>query len=201
MTLIYTQFSKLGIILAADSNLTSSSGSTAVGDKGFEVPYLKAGLCVAGSYSGFVQLAGYVRDAAGYHPEFYFIRNIEDNLNPNDGSYHKGPTFKVDEQLWGRDLKEQEPRGNFLAGNTAHLYVNGYPAGRIAYMTLMDQLGAFLNSTWDNPGWKFRRPKTLSEQVDWINLQFQVIDTLFRSSDYPSQYIGGPVWTLGIPPP
>jgi hypothetical protein len=34
MTLIYTQVSKLGIILAADSNLTSNSGSTALGDKG-----------------------------------------------------------------------------------------------------------------------------------------------------------------------
>lgn len=250
MTLIYTQAHKYGIILAADSNLTSDTGSSAgVADKGFTVPYLNAGLCVAGSYSfggvpmdhwmpafiaayagtkapslaGFastlrdrleagmtakekdnlclVQLAGYVPDAAGHHPEFYFIRNIEDDINPTDGSYRKGAAFRVDEQLWWRDLKEQGPRDSFLAGITAHFYVNGYPHGRIAFTVLMNQLGEFLKSTWANPGWKFRGPNALAEQVEWIKLQFQVIDTLFKNSNYPARLIGGPVWTLGIPPP
>jgi hypothetical protein len=52
MTLILTHLSKFGIIHASDSNLTSGS-NTAVGQgqKTFTVPFLNAGLALAGAYS------------------------------------------------------------------------------------------------------------------------------------------------------
>jgi hypothetical protein len=52
MTLILTHLSKLGIIHASDSNLTSGQGDPAgQGQKTFKVPHLNAGLTVAGAYS------------------------------------------------------------------------------------------------------------------------------------------------------
>jgi len=51
MTLIVTHISKLGIIHATDGNLTASNGSAAgQAPKVFPIPFLYAGLTVAGSY-------------------------------------------------------------------------------------------------------------------------------------------------------
>ena len=52
MSLILTHIDRCGIVHAADSNLTSSSGGAAgTGMKVFNLPYLHAGLSLAGSYS------------------------------------------------------------------------------------------------------------------------------------------------------
>jgi len=52
MTLILTHINKLGIVHAADSNLTSRDGSAlGTGDKVFKIPYLQAGLCLSGAYT------------------------------------------------------------------------------------------------------------------------------------------------------
>ena len=52
MTLILTHIDKHGIVHAADSNLTDSSGGPAdIGRKVFDLPSLRAGVSVAGSYS------------------------------------------------------------------------------------------------------------------------------------------------------
>lgn len=51
MTLVLTHLSKHGIIHASDSNLTAGDQDAGVGQKTFPVPYLNAGLTVAGSYS------------------------------------------------------------------------------------------------------------------------------------------------------
>jgi len=52
MTLILAHISKFGIIHASDSNLTSDSNTYAgQGQKTFELPFLNAGLTVAGAYS------------------------------------------------------------------------------------------------------------------------------------------------------
>ncbi|MCB0240596.1 MAG: hypothetical protein KDH08_18600 [Anaerolineae bacterium] len=51
MTLILTQISKYGIIHASDSNLTSHQGPAGESQKTFAVPFLHAGLTVAGSFS------------------------------------------------------------------------------------------------------------------------------------------------------
>jgi len=51
MTLIITHISKHGIVHASDSNLTNGNGENVrEGKKTFKIPYLKAGLTVAGNY-------------------------------------------------------------------------------------------------------------------------------------------------------
>ena len=53
MTLILTHISKHGIVHASDSNVTSRSGtsiSVGEGQKTFEIPFLNAGLSIAGNY-------------------------------------------------------------------------------------------------------------------------------------------------------
>jgi len=52
MTLILTHLSKFGIIHASDSNLTSDTNTAAgQGQKIFKIPFLNAGLGIAGAYS------------------------------------------------------------------------------------------------------------------------------------------------------
>jgi len=52
MTLILTHLSKFGIIHASDSNLTSDADAPeGQGQKVFKVPFLNAGLSIAGAYS------------------------------------------------------------------------------------------------------------------------------------------------------
>jgi hypothetical protein len=52
MSLILTHIDRHGIVHAADSNLTTDSGEAAgTGTKVFDLPYLRAGLSLAGSYS------------------------------------------------------------------------------------------------------------------------------------------------------
>lgn len=51
MTLIITHISRHGIVHASDSNLTNGNGENVrEGKKTFKIPYLKAGLTVAGNY-------------------------------------------------------------------------------------------------------------------------------------------------------
>jgi len=50
MTLILTQINKHGIVFATDSNITIGNKGTESGQKIFEIPNLKAALCIAGSY-------------------------------------------------------------------------------------------------------------------------------------------------------
>jgi hypothetical protein len=52
MTLILAHLSKFGIIHASDSNLTSNANTSAgQGQKTFKLPFLNAGLTIAGAYS------------------------------------------------------------------------------------------------------------------------------------------------------
>ncbi len=247
MSLILTHISKLGIVHAADSNLTTSSGSAAgVGKKVFEVSYLKAGLCLAGSYSvggvrmdtwmpqaiadyllaaspslaGFaeclrgrletemtasekaggclVHIAAFIQDPSGDHAEFYFVRNIT-GIDPNNGSYSgMGQKFTVSEDFWHRDFAAPSVRAALSAGSRFAVYINGFPAGRIAYLGLMQHFESFLRAVWNTPGWLFRPPKTLAEVADLLELQLNAIGTMFKISDYSAPYIGGSVQTLHL---
>jgi hypothetical protein len=51
MTLIVAQLDRNGIVLASDSNLTSSNRVEREGRKAFELPHLRAGLSVSGCYA------------------------------------------------------------------------------------------------------------------------------------------------------
>ena len=144
-------------------------------------------------------IAGYVNDASGVHPEFYFVRNIQD-INATTGAY-EGVTssYQVTEDFWTRDYP-QAPSGLFAAGGSQR-YFNGYPSGRIAYLGATQKLHEFYEEVWREPHWKFRRPASLDELVGFVRLELETINTLFMSSDYPSPYIGGVIQIEKIPRP
>jgi hypothetical protein len=249
MSLILTHIDRRGIVHAADSNLTTGSGGAAgTGTKVFDLPYLRAGLSLAGSYSVngvamdkwmplviadyghnasprlpefsdwlrdrleremtptekdggcLIHVAGFIRDSAGEHPEFYFIRNIT-GIDPKTGSYlGMGPTFAATEDFWTRDFSAASARAALAAGTGSMLYINGFPSGRSAYLGLMPHLRKFLEEIWGTAAWRFRPPKTLGEVAILVELHFSVIGAMFIMSDYSAPFIGGPVQTLLIRP-
>ena len=248
MTLILTHLSQYGIIHASDSNLTADNMNADIGDKTFAVPFLKAGLTVAGQFSvsgqrmdvwmrSFIQtqsreadltlsgfahnladalraqmspkerthgtlmhIAGYVQDGAAYHPEFWYVRNVE--LDPQTGGYCEIPDFRVSEDFWTRDCPDGNLMEEFQKDTKAYIiYINGFSAGRISYLFLQPVMRRFLESIWNNPAWKFRPPKSLEESKILVELYMQVITSLFLLSDYPAQYIGGGTQTCLIPQP
>jgi hypothetical protein len=136
-------------------------------------------------------IAGYVNDAAGAHPEFYFVRNIQ-KINTTTGAY-EGVTsnYQVTEDFWTRDYPKAAA-GTFAAGRSWR-YFNGFPSGRIAYLGAWRMLQQFYEAVWSNPNWQFRRPRSLDELTAFVRLELETINTLFASSDYPSPYIGGSI--------
>jgi hypothetical protein len=249
MTLILTQISSHGIIHATDSNLTKAGGSPAgEARKLFELPFLDAGLTVAGSYSvggermddwlnNFVQgqkqancssleqfattlsqtlekqmnreetkrgsmihIAGYVRDADGSHPEFWFVRNIH-SMDMRTGEYGvPTDTFQVAEDLWNRDWQRFDLGALFQQGGF-QLYINGYTSGRISYRILQDYMAAFFTQIWQNPAWRFRRPTSLEESRLIVDLYIRAVGVLFQVSDYGAPVIGGSPQTYAIAAP
>jgi hypothetical protein len=147
-----------------------------------------------------IHLCGYVLQQNATHPEFYFIRNIT-GIDPSTGDYTGlGAHFTLSEDFWARDYLTQDTR-TALAQSGQHLYINGFPAGRIGYLTLMRHFGIFLITMWTEPQWSFRPPATL-EEASWIvDLQFRAIGTLFRLSNYPAPFIGGDLQLEQIPAP
>ncbi len=144
-------------------------------------------------------IAGYVDDASGIHPEFYFVRNIQ-GINVITGDYEGvTPNYQITEDFWTRDYP-QAPAGMFVAGGYQR-YFNGYPPGRIAYLGATQKLQEFYEQVWLEPSWKFRRPASLDELAAFIRLELETINTLFMSSDYPTPYIGGAIQIEKIPVP
>ena len=135
-------------------------------------------------------IAGYVDDANGVHPEFYFVRNIQ-GINASTGDY-EGVTskYQVTEDFWTRDYPHA-PAGMFAAGGSQR-YFNGLPSGRIAYLGAMQKLQEFYEQVWREPNWKFRRPVSLDELAAFVQLELETINTLFTSSDYPTPTSVGP---------
>lgn len=250
MTLIATQLSHYGIVLATDSNLTDSAYRFArQSRKNFELPHLRGGLSVAGCWSvngiamdewmprfiarpetfaggslaafaghlrmalesemlpaekrlgSMIHIAGYAREGDSFHPEFYFVRNFE--KIEDDGSYSgMSDTFASDEQFWNRDCQHREsPTGFSAHGGEAHVYVNGFPEGRIGYLAVQQCLIPFFGSMWGNPDWRFHPPRSLQESMCYVRLFMAIINGLFEVSDYPAPFIGGEIQVIGIPPP
>ena len=246
MTLILTHIDRHGIVHASDSNLTAGDTAAGVGRKVFDVPYLTAGLSLAGTYAvdgtsmevwmrgaitdygteavqsvgglaeylcerlesemtadekespSLIHLAGFVDAAASRHAEFYFIRNIT-GLDPNTGAYlGASEHFAANEQFWSRDCATPRKRQVLAEGAGYQLYINGFPSGRVAYLGLSQQLGAFFEDVWNNADWQFRRPQTIEEVALLLELQVHAIGTLFTVSDYAAPPIGGPVQILTL---
>lgn len=248
MTLILTHISSHGIIHATDSNLTDDGKPAGEARKVFELPFLDAGLTVAGTYTvggermhdwlnkfvqgqqqancasleqlattlskaleqqmtqeekargSLIHIAGYVQDAHGSHPEFWFVRNIN-SMDSRTGEYKDfKDTFQVTEDLWNRDWQRYKLGALFQHGGY-QLYTNGYTPGRISYRILQDYMTAFFAQIWQNRAWRFRPPTSLEESRLIVDLYIRAVGVLFQLSDYSAPFIGGSPQTYAIAEP
>jgi hypothetical protein len=135
-------------------------------------------------------VGGYVRESAGWHPEFHFVRNIY-AINQKTGEYEDfRQQFQATEDFWSRDC----PRSNLMAAfqnGAFQIYLNGFASGRIGYLALQQLMNDFFSTIWQQPDWKFRPPTSLEESILFVKLYITIIDTLFRVSDYSAPFIGG----------
>lgn len=249
MTLISTVISRLGIVQAADSNLTLSDGSVREGPKVFDIGFDGGVLALSGTYTAggtlmdawvpdvvqtylndanppslsrfahylgdrltagitpsekasgsLIQVAGYATESGQSHPEMWFVRNVE-GIDPASGNYQgRTDTFQVTEDFWDRDFKLGEVR-SAVAGNGYQRYLNGFPPGRMAYLSVGHMLYSLFAGIWANPEWEFEPPSSLEQLASFVQVQMQTICVLFESSGYNAPYIGGQIQIMTIPPP
>ena len=147
-----------------------------------------------------MHIAGYVEENGKAHPEFYHVRNVH-GINDSTGEYTDiRQDFDYGEDFWSRDC----PKNNLLSAferDGYQIYINGFPAGRMGYLAVQDMLQKFFTAVWNQPGWKFRPPKSLDEATVFIRTYLLIINGLFEVSDYSAPLIGGPIQTHGIPRP
>jgi hypothetical protein len=147
-----------------------------------------------------IHIAGYASTNEGSHPEFHFVRNIA-GIDQQSGSYTGfADHFATSEDFWTRDYRVPSNASQLRSGGY-QLYINGYPDGRIGYLILLNHLGQFLKSVWSENRWSFRQPRTLDETAMLVELQLQIIGTIFQISDYSAPFIGGAVQVEKIFPP
>jgi len=147
-----------------------------------------------------VQVAGYVQDSVGWHPEFWFIRNVY-RMDPKTGEYSDiRDTFQISEDFWARDWTQKNLAPFFQQGGH-QVYINGFTSGRISYIILESDMASFFEHVWSNRAWKFRRPASLQEIALIVDLYIRTIGVLFSMSDYSAPFIGGTPQVYAIPRP
>jgi hypothetical protein len=145
----------------------------------------------AGKTSLLLHIAGYAKDAAGTHPELWFVRNF-DGIDGITGEYTgRSDTFAASEDFWTRDYPADCELGDVSSPSYFRRYFNGLPDGRISYLDLFETLQAFLHRVWDEPAWEFREPQDISELASFMRLELNVMGTLFEISNYSAPLIGG----------
>ena len=158
---------------------------------------MNAGQKASGSI---VHIAGYARDAEGFHPEFWHVRNVY-GIDQSTGEYRDlRDTFQVGEDFWTRDWQEHNLGQKFEQG-VDWIYINGFASGRINFWHLQSQMTNFFWQVWSNEAWRFRPPHSLDESVLIVDLYVRTIGVLFRLSDYSAPFIGGTPQTYAIPRP
>jgi hypothetical protein len=145
----------------------------------------------------FLHVAGYTWNSERWYPVMYIVSNCPDL--DGEGEYlPPDQTFQpLVEKLWSNLTDEQ--RAQFEDGAT-HIYINGFPQGRMAYLGLRNSLSDFLQSVWDRKGWHFRRLSSLEDCAIYLRLHLAVIGDLFLMSEY-GPIIGGPTQIVSIRPP
>jgi hypothetical protein len=148
------------------------------------------------TFATLIHIVGYVDDADGIHPAFYFVRNPR-SINEQTGAYENiADTFEVSEDFWSRDYKHS------LSDKTRYQsYFNGTPDGRVAFFHFGRMFNGFLQAIWMEPMWKFRPPQSLDELASIVELQIRTICILFVMSDYQAPLIGGEPQIQKIAPP
>ncbi|MFJ3419610.1 hypothetical protein ACIPN8_25050 [Streptomyces sp. NPDC086082] len=179
------------------SSYSSSAGPTLRGFANHLAVELE---CSPTSSAGRIfHISGYVSDASGVHPEFYFVRNFH-GIDAMTGDYEPATSeYQVTEDFWTRDYL-RAPEGTFATGGYQR-YFNGTPPGRIAYFGAVQKLQEFYAQVWGESDWKFRKPVSLDELAAFVRLELETISALYMSSDYPSPYIGGEIQIVKIPAP
>ncbi len=144
-----------------------------------------------------VHIAGYERDRAGWHPEFWFVRNVH-GIDPLTGDYRDiGANFAIGEEFWSK-----VGGTGFLREGKYQIYANGFPPGRAVFMGLQKPIVDLLESVWfDLPQLKFRPPHTVEETGQLLKIHFAIISALFLVSDHKAPIIGGETQIHCIPPP
>jgi hypothetical protein len=149
-----------------------------------------------------LHVAGYTPDGYDWHPEMYVVSNVK--------GIHKDGNYQLPGQLYFRPLVEEyrTPRSPTPDGRPPEsndpvgLWFNGFPAGRIAWNGVKQQLeDSLLPAIWNQRGWKFHEPRTLREQAVYLSLHLSVIAHLFQMSSYGGPIIGGRIQRMRIKPP
>jgi len=245
MSIIVTQVNKFGIIFGSDSNITNTEEGEVhcAGKKIFEIPKLKAAMCIAGTYTvggemldiwlpkfiienqdsyssledftailskafedqmlpkeksnlSISHIAGYVNG----HPEMWCLSNTE---LKEDGHYTVGSSqFHYSEDLWGRDWGDNNLEALFLSsGLNYQMYVNSLTQGRVAFNIVRNYLDRYFISMFSYSNYKFRAPVSLEEHGLLVKTYVDMIDVMYRLSDYESKEIGGETQLYMIPKP
>jgi hypothetical protein len=152
------------------------------------------------SSGSMVHIAGYVPGESQLHPEFWFVRNVT-GIDPHTGEYTgTSPSFQITEDFWTRDCPKQKLMEAFQTGSY-QIYVNGFASGRIGFVFLQRVMNHFFYGVWNNPNWAFRPPCSIEENELLVELNVQIIGTLFQLSEYPAPFIGGDIQTYAIRQP
>ncbi len=125
--------------------------------------------------SGF-HLAGISRDGM---PEFWFIRNVEDDRTTLTGTYSAREDF----------ITRDAPK--LITGDFA-IYRNGDIRGHVAAWELFDQAFVMLLNQQD-----FHRLKTSNDYANWLKFKMEVLSYFYKKYSRNS-VIGRPIDTLVI---
>ena len=147
-----------------------------------------------------IHIAGYEKDSEGFHPEFWFVRNIY-GIDTETGEYKDvRETFQISEDFWMRDWKENKLAKDFEQGGY-QIYINGFTSGRISFWLFQSQMTNFFWQIWSNHAWEFRPPNSIEESKLIVDLYIRTIGVLFSLSDYTAPFIGGTPQLYAIPKP
>lgn len=151
---------------------------------------------VAVDYYAMFHLCGYVEYDGKFHPEFWFIRNMEIDENGEYTILHE--KFVVEEQFWSYE-KNKVAYSLFQNDNAAYqLYINGYTEGRIGYNKARFYIEKFYHSIWNDSENKFRPPININEAKLLVNSFFQIINLLYNLSSHSQIPIGGAIQLFAI---
>jgi len=130
-------------------------------------------------------IAGYVDG----HPEMWCLSNT--NLS-DDGEYDSGcNTFHYSEDFWNRDWGNNNLKELFESnGLNYQIYVNSSTQGRVAFNMVRSYLDVYFSAMFLSR-FKFRYPKNLKEHSFLVKIYIDVIDTMYKLSDYEPKEIGG----------
>lgn len=146
-----------------------------------------------------VQIAGYVSDTSGSHPEMWFVRNFG-GIDDATGAYtERSDEFTVTEDFWRRDYVQDCAMGRVPGGSYLRWYFNGLPEGRISFNALNAMYWTFLRSVWAQPAWALRPPQDISQLAVLMRHELRIIGSLFEVSGL--NYVGGDVQIEEVPPP